>query len=162
MRRQVWCLFGTLALCAFIEHVDASVLYSAPQMVQGTQAYGTPLQIPGAGELTLTLSDLQFPKAFAALTFTVSDAQMALTGPTGAGTLSLNLTGPATLYADVFATAAQSASDSGLYSLTATFLGQSPAPVPLPASGALFAGALLAAALALGWSAPATVTARMA
>jgi hypothetical protein len=120
---------------------SVSVLYSGAQLVQGSQAGVTALNIPSAGELFLTLTDLQFPDPFSSLKFDLTDTLSSKTGLSNPGILTLDLTGPATLYANVFATAGGS-TNLGLYNLTATFLGSSEvtgAPVPLPATGALLA-----------------------
>jgi hypothetical protein len=124
---------------------SASVLYSDSELVQGSQASVATLSIPSAGELFLTLTDLKFPDDFSSLKFALTDTSTALVGLADPGTLTLNLTGPTTLYAEVFANA-QGAADIGLYNLTATFLGNS-SPVPLPPSGLLLAGVSLLALL---------------
>jgi hypothetical protein len=128
---------------------SASVLYSGAQLVQGSLAGVTALSIPSAGELFVSLTDLQFPDPFSSLKFDLSDTQSTKTAMSNPGTLTLNLTGPATLYANVFAKAGGS-SNLGLYNLTATFMGTANpagAPVPLPATGALLAAVTTLAAL---------------
>ena len=128
---------------------SVSVLYSGAELVQGSRAGITALNIPSAGELFLTLTDLQFPDPFSSLKFDLTDTLSSKTALTNPGTLTLNLTGPATLYANVFASAGGS-SNLGLYNLTATFLassGVTAAPVPLPATGGLLAAVTGLAAL---------------
>ncbi len=120
---------------------SVSVLYSQSTYVKGNAGNVTTLETPGAGELFLTLTDLDFPTQFASLDFSLSSSSTALTGLADPGTLQLSVTGPTTLYADVFASA-QGKCDVGLYNLTATFLGNA-SPVPLPGSGTLLSGALL-------------------
>lgn len=124
---------------------SATVLSSNSPYVQGSAANVTTLLAPSAGELFLTLTDLDFPNPFASLQFSVTDAGGTLVNLTNAGTVTLDLTQPLTLYADVFATT-QAGTRAGLYNLTATFLGSS--PVPLPASGLLL-GSGLALAMAM-------------
>ncbi len=126
---------------------SATVLYSESPMVLGGAATVTTLSVPGAGELFLTLTDLDFPSYFSSLKFSMTDTSGALVGLADPGTLTLDLTRPTTLYADVFATT-QPGTGAGLYNLTATFLGAS--PVPLPASGLLFGGGLALALLVWG------------
>jgi hypothetical protein len=118
---------------------DATVLYSDSPMVQGSADTLTTLSVPGAGELFLTLTDLDFPSPFSSLKFSLTDTAGALVGFADPGTLTLDLTKPTTLYADVIATT-QAGTEAGLYNLTATFLDAS--PVPLPASGLLLGGGI--------------------
>lgn len=157
--KTMLCLIGALALAGGLSSANAailgadsgdtaSVLYSNSQMVQGAAANVATLTTPGAGELFLTLTDLDFPTSFASLQFALTDASAVLgSGLVDAGTvLTLDLTQPTTLYADVFALTKGQAG-VGLYNLTATFLDSS--PVPLPATGLLLAGGLLLLLLGL-------------
>jgi hypothetical protein len=118
-------------------------------LVQQSGAVSTPLVIPGAGELFVTLTDMDFPTAFSQLQYAITSATGSMTSLVNAGVQTeLDLTSAATLYANVFATLGGSA---GLYNLTATFIpGGASGAVPLPASGALLAvGCLLALLLGL-------------
>jgi hypothetical protein len=144
-RLLFWCVC-VLSLIPVVGRVQAStlglsaspgsgsVLFSGSELIQGNGANAITLSVPGAGELFLTLTDLNFPDPFASLNFSLSNAQTALFGVIEPGSVSLGVAGPATLYADVFATT-QSGFDLGLYNLTATFV--SAAPVNLPATGGL-------------------------
>jgi PEP-CTERM motif len=117
-----------------------TVLASESVLLQQSSALTTSLAIPGAGELFITLTDLQFPTSFSSLTYAVSNTVGTLVAPTGAGTVTppLQLTVPTTLYVNVFATVASGS--AGLYNLTATFA----SAVPLPGTLGLFAsGAVL-------------------
>ncbi len=119
---------------------DTSVLASQSELLQQSGAEAMTLSIPDAGELFVTLTDLKFPTSFASLDYAVSDAAGALIPLTSAGTLmTLDLTGPTTLYADVFATVGGSA---GLYNLTATFVSDT-STVALPGSVVSMAGGIL-------------------
>jgi hypothetical protein len=123
---------------------SATVLYSGNELT-GSGANTVSLSIPSAGDLFLTLTDLDFPNPFAFLKFSLTDTHNALAGGlTNPGMLQLSLTGPTTLYADVLARAASGG--PGLYNLTATFV--SSAPVGLPGSGELL-GAVTALAVGL-------------
>lgn len=116
---------------------DASVLASQSLLIEQSGANTTVLNIPGAGELFVTLTDLEFPTSFASLQYAVSNAAGAMVPLTNAGTLTtLNLTGPTTLYAEVFDTLGGT---DGLYNLTASFLSNS-ATVALPGSAVSMAG----------------------
>ena len=124
---------------------DVSVLYSQSQMVQGNNASVVQLDVPTAGQLFLTLTDLDFPDPFASLKFALTSLTSAQVGLAVAGTLTLDLTAPTTLYAEVF-WKAPSGVDAGLYNLTATLLTTGDVlPFPLPASGGLLGGVLLLA-----------------
>jgi len=109
-------------------------------LVLGSSATITTIQIDAAGTLSFTLTDKLFPVALGALSFAVTDTHSALASMTGPGTLSVDVTGPMTLYADVFATA-QGAANAGLYNLQVGFAPT--VPVPVPASGALLCAAVL-------------------
>jgi hypothetical protein len=97
------------------------------------------LKTPGAGELFVTLTDLQFPTSFGSLQFALNDASSTLVGTRDAGTMTIDLTEPMTVYADVFAA---TQGGYGLYNLTATFESSSSA-VPLPSSAVSLASACL-------------------
>jgi hypothetical protein len=143
--RAIWTLLSALALAVanagaqasqLVSNSDTSVLASQSLLLQQSGANATTLAIPGAGELFVTLSDLKFPTSFASLEYAVTDADGTLIPLTNAGTeMTLDLTAPTTLYADVFATLG---GNVGLYNFTATFV--SSAPVPLPDSALSFAG----------------------
>jgi hypothetical protein len=128
-------------LAASPEPAD-TIMYDQSDLVIGTQANEATLNLQGPGELILTITDAQFPNAFASLQIAVTDSAGALIGLTSADSVSLPISGPTTVYADVFATA-QGSADVGLYNLTATFV-----PVPLPQSWALFAAGIV---LTSGW-----------
>lgn len=117
-----------------------SVIYSQSSLMQGNSASVTTLNLPGAGELFLTLTDLAFPTNFSSLDFSLSSSNTDLVGLADPGTLKMSVTGPETLYADVFATAAADGG-AGLYNLTGTFLPTN--PVPLPTGGLLLASGVL-------------------
>ncbi len=146
---MIW-LCGVLAAASAFSRAQASALDAAPEpttlvlasqsdLVQDSAANETTLQVPGAGELYVTLTDLQFPTSFASLQFALTDATSTLVGLHGASTMSLNLTGPTSVYADVFAT---TQGGYGLYNLSATF--DAGSPVPLPGSAVCLAtGCLL-------------------
>jgi hypothetical protein len=117
---------------------NVTVLSSESVLLEQSSAETTSLAISGPGELFITLTDLQFPTSFSSLQYAVSTAAGTLVAPTNAGTTTtLDLTAPATLYANVFATVGPVG--AGLYNLTATFV----SGVPLPGSLGLFAGGAL-------------------
>lgn len=145
----VLCMLGAAPLAgAAVLGADSAdsvgtpaVLYSQSSLVKGSVANVTTLYTPGPGELFLTLTDLDYTNTFGSLKFSLSNSTTALVGLAEPGILTLDLTQPTTLYADVFATAG-GRSELGIYNLTATFLGAS--PVPLPASVLMLGCGLLA------------------
>ncbi len=89
------------------------------------------LSTSGAGQLTVRLTDIEWPAALPSLSLLVTDLNglwKKIDGSTGADGLIFDLSGPANLFVAVFAQ-----SDSryvpGLYNLQASF-----SPVPLPAA----------------------------
>jgi hypothetical protein len=110
------------------------------KLVLGSSASVTTIQVDVAGTLSFTLIDKLFPSALGALSFAVTDATTALATMSGAGSLSLSVSGPMTLYADVFATA-QGTTNTGLYNLQVSFAPT--VPVPVPASGLLLGAAAI-------------------
>jgi hypothetical protein len=155
-RKAVLWLSGVLAAAGSISGAQASTLGASgdstpvvlaylTELEQGSQPSVTPLDVPSAGELSVTLTDMQFPSPFASLQFALADANSMLTMLSNAGTTTLDLTAPITLYADVFATS--QTGGSGLYNLTAAFVPSS--SVPLPPSAASLAGGLLVLLLGL-------------
>jgi hypothetical protein len=127
-----------------------TMLFQGSELVQGSTAMVTPLQLDTAGSLSLTLTDMNFPESLGALSFAVTDANTLLKSMDGPGVMTLDVAGPTTLYADVFATA-QGSANVGLFNLQVSFT--SLAPVPLPPSGLLLA-MILAAMLLFGWRRP--------
>jgi hypothetical protein len=133
----VLCLVCHPAISRASPMDGVSVLASDSVLLTQSGANSTPLAIPGAGELFVSVTDLQFPTSFSALNYAVANASGTVVPMTAAGKVStLNLTAPTTLYANVFATLGGGA---GLYNLTATFV--SATAVPLPGSLGCLAGA---------------------
>lgn len=143
MKRALLCL--ALALVSLTPAVGgASMLLGESELVMGNQSQATAINIPSAGQLTLTLTDVGFTSVFSALNFAVSTSSADLVPPKDPGTMILDISGPTTLYTHVFAKA-QGGFDLGMYNLTANFTPSS-APVPLPGTGPL-----LGAMLGLAW-----------
>ena|SRR5665213_89177 len=145
-KATVWLagLFAAVLVCSGAQ-ASTVVLDDQTLLVLGSQPAVTPLSVPGAGELSVTLTDLQFQTAFASLQFALTEASSSMTPLSNAGTQSLDLTAPMTVYANVFA--ASEPGSSGLYNLTATFVPSSAVPLPASASS-LMAGLLM---LLVGW-----------
>lgn len=155
-RRVVCGLITAVALVASIQIGQASVLpgssaslYSGSKLVVGDSASVVELQIPAAGVLALTWNDLDFSSSLSALDLWLSEGTKTLDDSLGAGSLTMNFTGPATLYASIFATA-QGSMDVGLYHVSAMFT-PAVAAVPLPSLGVWGLGLGFMVLLALGW-----------
>jgi hypothetical protein len=134
-------IFGLTSLLAFgvaSMNAHASVLLNDNVQIMGETNSSVPLSIPGAGELTVTLTDEAFPADFTSLQFALSNATTILTQLSDAGTQVLDLTAPTQVFVDIFATPD---GESGLYNLTADFT--SGTPVPLPGSALCLVSAIL-------------------
>lgn len=104
--------------------VNKNVMVTAPSV-----PIAETLTLTSAGTLTMTVTDLAWPQALAALSFAITDSTHALLTADAAGSLIYQVTSPMTLFANVFATP-NAASNAGLYHLSVSF-----APVvPLPAA----------------------------
>lgn len=123
-----------------------TVLLSKSVLVEGDDPSVMMIKVPAAGEIFATATDLAFPQPLEQLQFALSGTTGPLVSLSNPGTITLDVTKPMTLYAEVFAVA-QDGPDLGLYNLTVTWMA-GPMPVPLPASGWLL-GAALAVGLGL-------------
>ena len=113
-------------------------LFGRPVVVWGTSLSVDSLWLPGAGTLSIKLSDLNFPQSLDALSLLVTDLDGLAQRLDGAGNLSLELTGPARLFVAVYARS-EARFMPGLFALTSSF---APSAVPLPASAWLLLSAL--------------------
>ncbi len=113
-------------------------LFGRPLMVWGTSLRVDSLWLPGAGTLSVRLSDLNFPAPLDTLSLLVTDLDGLTRRVDAAGTLAIELNGPARLFFAVFARS-EARFTPGLYALTTSF---APAAVPLPASVWLLLSAL--------------------
>jgi hypothetical protein len=109
----------------------ATIMLEQSGLIGGTQTVVTPLIIPGAGTLQVTLTDLAWPTRLTNLSFALSDASSVLGRMTAPGMQNFTVGGAASLYAHVYGTAAGPL-DLGLYSLRVQFT-----PVPLPSAAVL-------------------------
>ena len=150
VRKAIWgsAAAATLVLSAQIGHASmiaadsgASMTFGASsdssyadsKLVLGNSASVMKLSIPSAGVLSLAWTDLDFASSLAALDLGLSDGTKNLANFLGAGSTTLDLSGPVTLYATIFATA-QGSLDVGLYNVSASFV-PAGAPVPVPGLG---------------------------
>jgi hypothetical protein len=112
---------------------------NSTMLVWGTSLSVNALSTTSAGQLTVRLTDVEFPDPLKSLSLLVTDLNglwKKIDGSTGADGLIFDLSGPANLFVAVFAQ-----SDNkyvpGLYNLQASFT-----PVPLPAAAWLLLSGL--------------------
>ena len=120
------------------------VLYDGIGFLQGTQSFVDSFDLPSAGTLTVTLSDIAWPQPLADLDLLVTSTKGALGPETGAGTYTFNVNG-GDVFAEWFGTA-QGPLNAGVYSLKIDFQPNA-LPVPLPTSALL----LLSGLALLAW-----------
>jgi hypothetical protein len=152
--RTTLLLAGALALNSLLQVANAGATYvnspedlsagggtallsASSHLVVGENAYTETLQVPNAGQVFASLTDLlPTTQPFSDLQFQLWGGATALSPLTAAGDIiSFDASGPMTLYADVFA---QTGSTGiGLYNFEATFTTQCSSSVPLPAGAPL-------------------------
>lgn len=120
-----------LALGAARTADAATIVLEQSGLLGGAQTAVTPVIIPGAGTLSVTLTDLAWPTRLTTLSFALSDATSVLGRMTAPGTKNFTVGGAASLYAHVYGTASGPL-DLGLFSLRVQFV-----PVPLPSAAVL-------------------------
>ncbi len=116
-------------------------LFSQSQVVWANQPNVDAFNISGAGQLTLSLDAYVIPNTLSNLQFGVTDLASTSVNLGGPRTLTLSLTGPQTVYLDVFGSGS-GAAGIGIYNVTAKFISATSA-VPLPASGLLLLSGLV-------------------
>jgi hypothetical protein len=112
----------------------STLLYADSTLVIGGGAYVDAISVPTAGDLLLNLTDL-LPTVdpFASLEYQLSNGPTSLTPLTAAGNiLSYQVSGPMTLYVDLFASTGSTG--LGLFNFDATLVTET-ATVPLPSAG---------------------------
>lgn len=119
-----------VSLAAGAARADTIVLQQSA-LIGGTQTSVAAFAAPGAGTLTVTLTDLAWPTRLTTLTFALSTATSVLGTMNGAGTQSFTVGGAANLFAHVYGVTSTPL-DLGLYSLSVNFT-----PVPLPSAAVL-------------------------
>jgi hypothetical protein len=118
-------------------------LYSGSTLFTGVSLSQFEVNIPGAGQLSIHLEDLDFPSAAGALSFALVDQGEVVGLLNGTGDLIVPIGGAATMYAFVYAVAAPGVNIASYYLDVSHEFEQ---PVPLPAalwlllSGAGFVG----------------------
>jgi hypothetical protein len=141
-----WAAVGGLALIAGASGAQASTI----EMVENAYTVSTQgavsinsLDLASAGTLTVTMTDLAWPRPLADTSFQLSSPTgLTLGSSTGFGTETYQITGPETVYALAFGQAAPLpglAIGFGTYGLSINF---EPASVPLPAAAGLLVSGL--------------------
>src|SRR5271165_1742141 len=134
-----WSLLAAAAFAASSGTARASeVLYDASGFVQGQQSFVDSFYVSGPSTLTITLSNIAWPRALANLDLLLSNANGAIAPEMGAGTESFQITG-GQYFAQWFGVA-QGPLDVGVYGIEIT--SQPTTPVPLPASLSLLLSGL--------------------
>jgi len=137
-----WAAFicGAIAFLNVSSHAKASMLGASTQeMYQSTSLVTAPtvtiaqLEFASAGTISVFLKDLAWPDLAQSLSFSLSRPAGVLARMTGGGILNYELSGPATLFASVFA-APKAGARAALYHLDISFAPVHTAPVPLPAA----------------------------
>jgi hypothetical protein len=126
-----------------------TILVAQTSLISGTVSTVDSFNVTAPGTVTVELSNIPWPQALSSLSFTATSASQVLSSwmmptsstPGGGETVQSFQVTPGTYFAHITGSAAGSL-DLGLYSVTMSF---APAgTVPLPDSGWLLAGALLA------------------
>ena len=120
-----------LALSAARTANAATMVLEQSGLLGGAETVVTPLVLPGAGTLQITLTDLAWPTRLTNLSFALSSATSVLGTMTAPGIQNFTVGGAASLFAHVYGTASGPL-DLGLYSLQVQFT-----PVPLPSAAVL-------------------------
>lgn len=138
-------MFGVGALAAGSAGA-AEVIYDGAGFIRGQQAGMESFNAPGAGTLTVQLSNVAWPVPLGSLNAVISSASGLLGPEMGAGTNTFQVTGAGEIFAQWFGTA-QGPLDVGVYALNIEFQPSGVMPVPLPTSIALLVSGLAL----LGW-----------
>jgi hypothetical protein len=101
-------------------------------LISGRQSIATPIVIPVAGTLTITLSDLAWPEALQSLSFSLTDTHSVLAQLVSPGVLTVDISTPGQYFGFVYG-AAQGALNLGLYSVSLSLTPSVP-QVPVPAA----------------------------
>lgn len=147
--------FARAAVCASLAMLwlmgtrlaQADMFVSETTLVSGTDSSVASFTVTSAESVTVQLSNIPWPQMLSSLSFMLSTADSVIGAWSGdTSTVETYQLSPGTYYAHITGTASGSV-DLGLYSLS---IGTQPAPVPLPAGGALLLGGLVMLMM-LGW-----------
>lgn len=132
--------FGAVILPQAAARAD-TVLYDGTGFLLGTQSFAESFNLPSAGTLTVTLSNVAWPEQLASLNLVLSSANGILGPEMGSGTSTFYVSAGGDVTAHWFGTA-QGPLDAGVYSMQIDFQPSAGTPVPLPASIALLLSGL--------------------
>jgi hypothetical protein len=139
-----WPAHGTmtLPLQASAEpagNLASQTLYDGTTIFTGVSFTRMELNVPGAGQLEITLRDMEFPALAGALSFALVEGGTILGLVNGTGSFSMDIDGPRTLFGYVYGVGAPLVSTASFYlNVNHTYA----APVPLPAAIWLLLGGL--------------------
>ena len=126
-------LLALAGLSSAASHAE-TLLVIPGQVVQGQLALAQPFTVPGAGTVSVTLTDLNWPAALASLTFAATTPTAVVASLSGAGQTSFTVGSTGLYDAVVDAVASpQALLNLGEFSLTVNFT----AAVPLPPTSLL-------------------------
>jgi len=115
----------------------SEVMYEGSGFLRGTQSFVDSFELPSAGTLTVTLSNIDWPEKLANLSLVMSTPAGALGPSMGAGTATFDVQA-GNIFAQWFGTA-QGPLNAGVYSIKIEFQATA---VPLPTSIALLLSGL--------------------
>jgi hypothetical protein len=119
----------------------AEVLYSGSGFLQGTQSFVQSFNLPTAGTLTVTLTNVAWPQQLASLNLLMTSTKGAMGHEMGTGTSIFDIKDGGDIFAQWFGTA-QGPLNTGVYSMEIDFQPANGNTVPLPTSIALLLSGL--------------------
>ena len=128
-------LVGACMLAPASARAD-TVLYDDAGFLTGTQSFVESFNLPSAGTLTVTLSNIAWPEQLASLNLLLTSAGGTLGPEMGPGTTTFNIAAGGNVFAQWFGKA-QGPLDLGVYSMRIDFVPAGGTAVPLPTSIAL-------------------------
>ena len=143
-----WALGGVMTLAAVFAAPFAqadTMLLAQSAAINGSQSAIYAISAPGAGSLSVSLENLNWPARLSSLSFALATATGVLQTLSGEGSTTVNVGSAGTYYALVTGTA-QGHWNLGMYSLRVSFssLVSDPTPVPLPGALGLLVSGLAA------------------
>lgn len=128
-------VLGALLVCGAATAVQAetlpgNILFQSSTMVTSANINLTELDITTPGTLYVSLSDVKWPSALNALSFTLFNSSEII-GTKLAGNWTFDIASPSTFFASIFAS--PGSATAGLYNVQINFQ-SAVAPVPLPAA----------------------------
>jgi hypothetical protein len=116
-----------------------STLYETNTIFTGVSMTRVEFAVPSAGQLQVTLTDLEFPALAGALSFALVQEGSVLGLINGGGMMEMDFDGPQTLFGYVYGVGAPSVSTASFF---LNISHEYAAPIPLPAAVWVFLGGL--------------------